>query len=167
LFAPTGSVIEFVPPEAKPPAPPAPLQGTFDVVPTNPAPPNSGFAFNITRLAFSGGGYAVSGSAGHIETTSLDLGNPLIFTVTVMINGMGVQLAGGGDRTTFTNDSPPTFTTADLRGDYYHLRLSAVPLPAARPGSTCESSFLLLQVAFERAMGLGAHGILSPLSALR
>lgn len=128
LFAATGSVIEFVPPEEKPPAPPAPLEGTFDVTPTSPAPPNSGFAFNITRLEFTGGGYTVTGNAGHIETTTLDLQNPLIFTVTVMINGTTVQLAGDGDRSTFTNDSPPTFNDADVRGDYYHLRLSATPV---------------------------------------
>lgn len=136
-FEPTGSVIDFVPPESlvrMPPAPPAPLEGTFEVVPAGPAPPpDLGFAFNITRLDLSGGGYTISGHDGTIETTSQDPQNLLIFTAAVVINGTGVQLAGAGARTTFTNDSPPTFSGVEIRGGYFRLRIFAAPVAAARP----------------------------------
>jgi len=111
-----GSRIEFVPPEIGfPPAPPAPLSGTFDVAPMEPLPPNTGFAFEIRRVQlsagpqFSAGPYVVSGNTGTVERTTLNIGYPLFIQMTVSINGQQVQLEGEGSPDTFTRDSPPAF----------------------------------------------------------
>jgi len=133
-FPTTGSVITYVPEGLGiPPAPPAPLEGTFDVVPADtPALPHtSGFAYDITRLEFSGGGYEIRGTAGHIETMGFDVYYPLQFTATVTINGERVHLAGGGGSGDFTYDPPPTFTAVGISGGYYSLRISAAPVPNA------------------------------------
>lgn len=130
-----GSRIDFVPPEdspAVPPAPPVPLEGSFDVVPAPPPlSPNVRFAFDITRLDLRGGSYTVSGSSGYIENWTLNVVTPLTFLATVVINGTSVQLTGDGDPTTFTNQSPPAFTGLVLQGSYYHLTLFAEPEPVA------------------------------------
>jgi hypothetical protein len=133
-FDPTGSRIDFVTPGLGiPPAPPAPLEGSFDVLPARPAPPNSQVALTITRLGFTGGSSVVSGTTGCIEITTLDVLHPLRFGASVTIDGTSTELTGVGDEGTFSMDSPPTLggidlrSGADFRGFYYHLTLFAAP----------------------------------------
>ena len=135
-FDPAGSRIAFVTRElGVPPAPPSPLEGSFDVVPVLPNPANSRVALNIIRLRFTGGSYVINGHAGYIEITTLDVLRPLRVSAAVAINGTSIDLAGVGDPGTFSisMDSPPQFSGVDLAsgadslGSYYHLTLFAEP----------------------------------------
>ena len=127
-FDPSGSLIGFVRSTEFPPAPPAPLSGTFDLVPSEPLPPNTGFAFTITRVQLSGGPYVVSGDMGSVQATTLNPDHPLLMQMTVSINGQQVELTGEGSPDTFTRDSPPAFRGVQLvGGSGYGITLFAAP----------------------------------------
>jgi hypothetical protein len=129
-FDPNGSLIGFVRSTEFPPAPPAPLSGTFDLVPSEPLPPNTGFAFTITRVQLSGGPYVVSGDMGSVEVTTLNPDHPLLMQMTMSINGQQVELTGEGSPDTFTRDSPPAFRGVQLVGGEYKITLFAAPAPS-------------------------------------
>jgi hypothetical protein len=94
------------------------LDGTIDVVPTDPAPLNTLFAYRIVRVALHSKSYSVGGNQGTIMATALDPTPRLAATATVTINGQEVELSsveGGAD--TFTTDSPPSFRGLLLVGE--------------------------------------------------
>jgi hypothetical protein len=129
-YDPNGSVIAFAAlGMAKPPPPPSPLSGTFDLRPVQPLPPKTDFDFLITNVQLNGGPYTVLGNTGRVTAARSDTEHPLSIAISVSINGQQVELVGSGSPDTFTGDSPPVFTGVVLLDDTlgYSITLFAAP----------------------------------------